>query len=143
MSLALARQTLVTAVEAARAAYTTVYGSSIVIDYDNRDTIDPAKQVGPWLSAGIQVLDSYQGDLADQPLHRHVGIVLLEVHVKEGLGTAGSLTILDHFARHLQRRQFGVVRTHLADARPSGRSNGWYICRSAVPFWFDVVASTV
>ena len=136
MSLTRARQTLVTAVEAARAAYSL----PVVIQYDNRYAVETANQFEPWLAVDIQVLDSYQGDLSYKPLHRHIGIILLQVHTKRGEGTAQSLSMLDHFISHLQRRQFDHVRTQLADARPTGERAGWYINRAAIPFWFDVVA---
>lgn len=130
-----ARQDIVTAVEAARAAYSGPLG----IEYENRDLVNPANQHQPWLAVTISVLDAFQGDLAEHPIHRHIGVVLLEAHVKEGTGTVAALSLLNHFSARLQRSHLGMVRTHLADARPSGTKAGWYVARAAVPFWFDLV----
>ena len=137
MSLQAARQQIVTAVEAVRATY----GSPLVVNYNNRDGVDANKQHTSWLSVDIQFLDAYQGDLSDTPFHRHIGVIVLEAYAKEGQGVAKNLGILDHFSANLHGRQFGIVRTHFADMRPSSKSQGWYIDRVAVPFWFDVVVT--
>jgi len=136
MSTNQARQDIVTAVEAARLSY----GKPLVIQYDNRAIIDPVNQSYPWLAVKFEVLDSHQGDLAAQPIHRHIGFVKLEAHIKQGLGTASSLELLEHFSTRLQKRKFGIVRTLLADARPSVERDPWYVSVRNVPIWFDTLA---
>jgi hypothetical protein len=137
MSTIQARQSIVTAIEAARASL----GSPIIVEYDNRKAVDPANQHAPWLSVTVEVLDSYQGDLSNAPLHRHIGVILLAAYAKEGQGVVDSLTLLEHISTRIHRRQFGTVRTHLTDVRPNRRVAGWHVTTLAVPFWFDVVAT--
>ena len=136
MSTTQARQDIVTAVEAARATY----GKPLVIQYENRAAVDPANQHEPWLAVTIEVLDSYQGDLAAQPIHRHIGFIKLEAHIKQGQGVAESLALLEHFSTRLQKRRFGIVQTQLADARPSATRAPWHVSVRNVPMWFDTLA---
>lgn len=136
MSTTQARQDIVTAVEAARATY----GKPLVIQYENRAAVDPANQHEPWLAVSIEVLDSYQGDLSAQPIHRHIGFIKLEAHVKQGQGVAESLALLEHFSTRLQKRRFGIVQTQLADARPSATRAPWHVSVRNVPMWFDTLA---
>jgi hypothetical protein len=137
MSLEQARQSLVTAVEAVKLTYT----DSLVIDYDNRNTIDTHRQHRAWLSVSVQFLDAYQGDLGPNPFHRHIGVLVLDASIKEGQGSSSPLTILDHFSSRLHGRQFGSVRTLFSDMRPATTKSGWYTASVGIPFWFDVVVT--
>ena len=135
MSLDSARTQIVTAVEGARAAWT----NFLVVQYDNRIAVDPQKAHDTWLDVNIMFTDAYQGDLSDQPFHRHIGIIQLAAVTKYGNGTAEGLRLLEHFYTRLQRKQFGSVRTLVMDPRPTRQHLGWDWQMCAVPFWFDVV----
>ena len=141
MSLVQARADLVTAVEAVRAAYVTATGLPLLVDYDNRATVNQQDQHETWLAVNVKFMDAYQGDLNRQPFHRHIGVLVLEANTKEGLGSAKNLALLDFFSSRLHGRTHGLVRTLLADMRPDRKLDGWYKSQVGVPFWFDVTVN--
>ena len=131
-----ARRDIVTAIEAARATFPT----PVVIQYDNQTSPDVAALTEPWLSVQIDLLDAYQGDLSNRPLHRHIGAIRLTANSHQGSGVGKSLDLLRHFTLALQRRSHGIVRTMLADVRaPSPPKENLHTITYAVPFWFDEV----
>ena len=128
------RQSIVTAVEAAKASFT---GYPLVIEYDNRIIVDTATQLDPFLVVNIRFLDGAQADLSANPIHRKVGQIHLQAATKEGAGSAKALVLLEHFYRALQRSQFGGVRTRMASFAREQALKGWVYYPALVPFWAD------
>jgi hypothetical protein len=126
------RQSIVTAIEAAKATFTDF---PLVIEYDNRVLVDTATQVNPFLCVSIKFLDGWQADLSTSPIHRKIGQIQLQAAAKEGAGTAKALGILEHFYQALQRGQFGGVRTNMAKFAKESSHLGWVYYPSIVPFW--------
>lgn len=134
MSLELARQDIVTAIEAAKVGAPV---ANLVIEYDNRILVDTATASGPFLSVRILNLDAYQADLSANAIHRFEGQIHLAAAVKEGSGAAAANTLLDFFYPKLQRKQFGSVRTHMAKTAKPVPHLGWVYYPVLIPFWFD------
>jgi hypothetical protein len=126
------RQSIVTAIEAAKLTFTDY---PLVIEYDNRMLVDTATQVNPFLCVDIKFLDGRQADLSSSPIHRKIGQIHLQAVVKEGSGTAKALQLMEHFYQPLQRGQFGGVRTHMATFAKEMVFKGWVYYPAIVPFW--------
>jgi len=137
MSLEAYRQSIVTAVEAARVAYVT--DPTLLVEYDNRPAADPATQTKPYLMLEIDFLSGVQADISRTPIHRTFGQILLTVLVKEGAGTAKSLLLVEHFYKALQLKTFGDVHTKIATfVRPTTHL-GNYVTSAIVPFYADTL----
>lgn len=126
------RQSIVTAVEAAKATFTTY---PLIIEYDNRMLIDQATQRNPYLCVDILFMDGFQADLSTNPIHRKVGQIHLQAVVKEGAGSAQALQLLDHFGTALQAKILGGVRTKMQTYARSKPHLGWVYTPVVIPFW--------
>lgn len=136
MTLEAARLAIVTAVDAAK---TGAPVSPLIIEYDNRILVDTQTQTKPFLCVKIIFIDGYQADLSESPTHRVFGQIHLAAAIKEGQGSALALGLLDHFYTRLQRKQFGIVRTMMADMAPVKPHLGWNYYTVLIPFWFDKI----
>ena len=126
------RQSIVTAIEAAKATFTDY---PLVIEYDNRVIVDTAAQINPFLCVSIKFLDGWQADLADNPIHRKIGQVHLQAAAKAGSGSAKALQLVEHFYQALQRKTLGGVRTQMARFAKEQPDKGWVYYPALVPFW--------
>lgn len=134
MSLETIRTDLVTAIVAIKATYP---DASLLVEYDNRISVDLTKQLTPYLTVDFKVLNGEQADLSNNPIHRYSGVITLSAGTKEGKGSLAAYKLLDFFSSRLQRTGFGTVRTHLADAAPTSKQLGWIYYSAVVPFWSD------
>ncbi len=134
MSLELAREAIVTAVEAAKVGAPV---SPLVIEYDNRIVVDTQTQSKPFLRIEIKYLDGYQADLSHNPIHRFNGYISVQAAVKDGSGTKDANALLEHFYPQLHKRSMGIVRTHMAKPVPEQPHQGWCYYSVIIPFWFD------
>jgi hypothetical protein len=130
------RVDIVTAISALKAGFPGVY--PLVIEYDNITAIDTQYQTDPYLRVDIKFIDMSQADISDNPTHRVHGQILLAAAVKEGAGTKAANQILDYFYPKLQRKGFGMVRTHMATVAPETPHLGWVYFPVIVPFWSDI-----
>lgn len=134
MGLDAYRQSLVTAVEAAKATFATY---PLVIEYDNRLIVNPETQTNPYLCVEVKFIEGYQADLSASPTQRILGQLLLSANVKLGSGSAQALNLIDHFQSALQRKSFGSVRTHMGTfVKPQEHLGNW-IVSAVIPFWVD------
>lgn len=134
MSLETIRTDLVTAIVGIKALYT---DPTLLIEYDNRISVDLNKQVKPYLIVDLKILNGEQADLSNNPIHRVSGVIVLSVGAKEGQGSLAAYKLLDFFSSRLQRKGFGTIRTHLADVAPTSKQLGWVYYSSFIPFWSD------
>lgn len=131
------RQSIVTAVEAAKATFTAY---PLIIEYDNRMMIDHSTQVNPYLCVDLKFLDGYQADLSTNPIHRKIGQIHVQAVVKEGAGTALAYQLLDHFAPKLERKIFGGVKTRMSTYAREATHRGWVYFPVVIPFWADDIS---
>jgi hypothetical protein len=134
MSLELYRQSLTSAVEAAKVGFTAY---PLIIEYDNRLLVDYSTQSNPYLCVEIMFVDGEQADLSPAPIHRINGFLNVVAVGKEGSGTAKLYTLLDHFYPQLQHKTFGDVRTKMATMTKPKLVTGWWGVACMVPFWVD------
>ena len=136
MTLELARQAIVTAVEAAKAGCP---GGVPIIEYDNRILVDTQTASVPFLCVEIHFIAGEQADLNAAPRHRFYGQIHLKAAAKEGDGVAKQLAMLTHFYTQLQRKQFGTVRTKSSTMAPKMTHKGWLYYPCLIPFWLDLI----
>lgn len=135
MGLESARQSIVTAIEAAKTGNPV---TGLIIEYDNRIIVDTQTQTNPYLAVMIMWMRGEQADLSATPLHRMYGQIHLAAVVKEGSGSAAANGLLDWFYPRLQRKSLGAVRTLMADLAPVKPFQGWQYFPVLIPFWYDI-----
>ena len=134
MSLDANRSAIVSAVEAARLAWTGSY--TLNIEYDNRDTVDLAAQLDPYLMIDIVYMDGRQMDLGKAPLIGDYGQIMLAAGVKKGAGTDGVMKLLQFIRPYLELKDtMGSVRTSAAKLTKYVEANGFYYQPMLIPFW--------
>lgn len=136
MSLETVRQSIVTAIEAAKVGCP---NGVPVIEYDNRILVDTQAQAVPFLCVQVKFMDGVQADLGTNPIHRIYGQIHLEAAVKEGAGSALALTMLGHFYPQLHKKQIGAIRTAMSTFAPIHPHLGWVYHPILIPFWSDTV----
>lgn len=133
MSVEANRQSIVTAIEAAKAAWSEF---TLQIEYENQGEIDLAPLVTPYLMVDIVYLQGDQLDLGPTPHVMDYGVIVLAVGTKEGSGTAVCNRLLDHLRPYLQLKDnLGAVRTRAAKIQKPIRKEGFYYIPMVVPFW--------
>lgn len=128
------RQDIMTAVAAAAATFTAY---PLVIEYDNRITMDTQVQNNPYLCVELQYSDAKQADLSANPFHRVTGFLILTAKDKEGAGTARAYKLLEHFYPKLHKRKLGTVNAEMADLDKPRPLNGWVGISALIPIWFS------
>lgn len=135
MSLETIRIDITTRCEALKSAFSGGY--PLVVEYDNRDIVDMATQVNPFLQVSIKVLDGEQVSLSTNSAHRWSGVIALSAVVPCGSGTGKANTLLEHFYKGLHRNSFGSIRTFMAEPGGNKEHLGWLYVSALVPFWSD------
>ena len=136
MSLEAIRVDIATAVATAASSFSTY---PLVVEYPNRELIDLANQVNPFIRLQIKILEGEQVDLSDAPMHRFSGQIHLACATQVGQGVVKVNQALDHMYKLLQRRKLGTyVRTHMSVPAPMLEHNGWCYYPVVIPFWADI-----
>lgn len=78
-----------------------------------------------------------QATLAENPIVRTRGRIVLTVAVPEGSGTIKALEIRTFLKRVMKARYLGKVRTTIPKPSANGSAKGWYIVPLSVPFRYD------
>jgi hypothetical protein len=130
----LARQAIVTAVEAVKAGAPV---AGLIIEYDNRIIVDTQTQTKPFFCVNMVLMNGRQADLNAKPIHRFNGQIHIAAAVKDGAGSSDALKLLDYFYPLLHQRALGSIRTHMAKPAPMKPHLGWCYYPMLIPFWFD------
>ena len=133
MSREAARIDITTAVSAAASAW---IAYPMVVDYENRELVDYALQVKPFLGVDLVYHDGEQMDIGVSPLVGAYGSIALAVCVPEGKGTSEPNLVMDYFTSNLQLKQWSLVRTGVARPQPSVSRKGWYCLVTLINFWY-------
>lgn len=133
MSYAQARLDIATAVAAAAAAWVTY---PLVVEMDNRSAVNYDTQQKPFLQVDTYYLGGDQLDLADSPMVKQYGQILLSVASKEGTGVSDSAALVDFLIPYLELKNFVAVRTNAAEPQRARTLRGWYYQPVLIPFWF-------
>ena len=133
MSYEQTQQSVRTAVEAAKAAWTDY---TLAVDYENGDVtsvVDP----NPILMVDTIFLGGGQLDLGRTPLVEDSGHIYIAACVKIGAGTAKAVKLLDHVRTYLELKDnllYGVRTNAAVRARPK-TINGIYYLPMLIGFW--------
>ena len=132
-----ARVALVTKVEALK---TTWSAYPLLIQYDNRESINYATQVNPFLRVSIDYLDGSQIALGPNGGHRMMGVILLEAWVKQGQGSKLGNELLEHFYPTIHMTDtMPPLRTRAAEFKSGNTINGWKAQAAIIGFHHDVL----
>lgn len=131
-----ARAALATKIEALKATWVAY---PLEIEYDNQNRVNLPNQTHPFLCVKLIWMDGYQVDLAEAPLHRVLGAIILEAKTKEGQGSKKGMALLDHFYKPLHMTDANPpLRTQAAQFKSPEPKLGWATDAAIIPFWFDM-----
>ena len=133
----LARQALVAKVQSLKSTFTDY---PLEVEFANGQKVNTATQATPYLRVALVYQDGMQIDLALEPEHRLMGVILVEAYVKEGAGTRQANELLAHFypGLHMQA-SIGPIRTRAARFTSKPPVEGWVAEAAVVPFWVDSI----
>ena len=134
MSLEQIRQSFAFAVQSIVPSFTEY---ELTVQYENREIVDPARQTNPYLEVEVEFGPAWQADLAQNPIHRISGLLILTAKVREGSGVAAANRLLDHFYPKLQRRRIGIALTEMASFPKATTVKGVYGKSVVLPFLAD------
>lgn len=135
MTFALARADIVTAAEAAKAAWVGP-PSPLVMTFENVVTMDLDRQTDPYVCVEMHMLDGDQLSLGETAVVADLGQVHIVAYVPAGKGSLKARQILDHFRTYFERKTFTTIRTRAAMGAPSKPVKGWECYPLIVPFYY-------
>ena len=140
MSFAAARSDIVTAAQAALAAWVGP-PTPLVLAYQNQTVLNVDSQVNPYLCVDIYFIDGEQLSLGATKVLADYGQIHLVAHARENSGTLVSQQILDHFRTYFELKTFSLVRTHAGKGAASYLRSGWNCTPLVIPFWYHRLVS--
>ena len=113
-------------------------GYTLVVEYENRNTVNWATQTNPVLCVEILYIDGFQSNLASNTNHRVLGSIILKALVKKGQGIKKANDLLEHFypSMHMSESMF-PVRTMATKLTSEKMNNDWACEVAVIPFWYD------
>lgn len=132
-----ARVALVTKIEALKATW---LAYPLLVQYDNRESINYSTQVNPFLRVSIDYFNGAQIALGPNGGHRMMGVILLEAWVKVGQGSKLGNDLLLHFYPSIHMTDLlPPLRTRAAEFRTGNKINGWIATAAVIGFHHDVL----
>lgn len=110
---------------------------ALQVETDNRTLADQADQAGPYLKVEIDFLDGAQLDLADRPLVRQYGQLVIYAVDKEGNGSDAALRLLDFARPYFSLKRCGIVNFHAMVGTKAKKVNGLFHAPALADFWYD------
>jgi hypothetical protein len=131
------RVALVNAVELLKATWV---GYPLLVEYDNRITVNRSTQSDPFLCVNLRYMGGEQVALGENGGHRLSGVLELEANVKQGQGSKLANDLLSHFypSLHMTDAHY-PLRTYAARFSSKPPKDGWDKEVALIPFWFDVL----
>jgi len=128
---------------AIEAHFATQWGSTTKIRYDNINWIEP-KTESAWVSITIVNQEAEIIELRNPAIYRFPGVVIVQVFVKEGLGSGLANIHADAAVeafRHrvLEQGSSGKINFRTPYKRRIGTENGWYQVNVVAPFFRNVL----
>ena len=120
-----------TVVEQLRTAWTDY---PLLVEYDNKDTINLAEQTDPFLCVSIINLAGGQLDLGAAPRTRQWGQIQLAVAVKKGQGVADLEELMDFLAPYFSMKDFATVRCQAFSVQKDRPEKEWLYRPAIIPF---------
>lgn len=137
MSQTQARQEIAAVVEAARVAWTAY---PLIVEQENRDVVNLATQVNPYVGVDVIFYEGRQMDLGPDPLQGVYGQILIGVFTQEGKGTSQVSPLSDYMGKALSRKTLPLVKTLVPQPQPAVTRKGWYCQVTLVDFWYHELA---
>jgi len=110
----------------------------LVVEIDNRKTVDQATQDKPYLKLEIDTLPGGgQLDIGKQVTVRQFGQLCLYAVDRAGNGTARAAALLDFAVPYLSRKVCGGVHFHAGQATRGKDIGGWWHQPCVLDFWSD------
>lgn len=125
--------------DAILARFDAQWASATPIEWPNRNFTKPSGK-DPWVRIIIQDGEAFQASFGNSGanVHRHPGVIQLQVFTKMGIGNARALELADDAAAIFRGASFSGVRCRAASVREIGPDgHGWYQVNVTVPFWRD------
>jgi len=112
------------------------------IAYENVKFKQPTS--GSWVRLTIRNGDARQASIANSPLNRYIGVIVVDVFVPEDTGTATARQLAESAAAVFRNVQFsvtgsGTITTRVPTIFPVGVQNGWLQLSMSVAFYRDIV----
>lgn len=109
--------------------FNTQWGTTSAVKWPNQK-FDEGAQVAPWIAYTMLSGDGTQVSLGDRALHRHGGLIIIQVFQKELTGTKEQRLLAGKVARIWRRKEFtlpggAVITFRTPFPKEVGRTNGW------------------
>lgn len=112
----------------------------LVIEYDNRVTVDLTTQQKPYVKFSMVYQDGEQSSLGKGVTRRVMGSMVIAVMSRVGSGVEEGDAVLDHLWRHMsQTDEMLPLRTYAARFSSSPSMLGWVSQAALVPFWYETL----
>jgi len=123
--------------------FSTLWTESAKIMYENQQREEP-KDDASWVALFIVDTPGNQIDLRDVALHRQGGIIIVQVFVREGVGTQSARVLVDAVATIFRRATFsvgasGTIKCRTTSIESLGVSDGWFQMNASTPFIRDTL----
>lgn len=108
----------------------------LVVEQQNRSTVDQATQSDPYLKVEVRFLSADQMDLADKPWIEKWGQIWLTATCKSGEGTAAVKTLLDFVTPYFELKKIGIVQCRAVTAAAGKELKGLWHEPAIVNFYY-------
>lgn len=131
MSYEAAYADLVTAAEAAKAAWT---GDAFPMVYPNQRNLDIAVQQAPYVCLELYFVDAVQLSMGSTKAVADYGQIHVVAHTPENAGSLKAGQILSHFRPFFELQDLSSIRTKAAALNAPYQKAGWSCMPLVIPF---------
>jgi hypothetical protein len=133
MTLTQLRQAVMTVVQQIVTDHTAY---PLVVETPNRDVVDQAAQVNPYLAIAVKPLTGEQAEIGIAPLSRMDGQIQISAVVKDGAGVADAEALLDFVLPYFHLQNLATVQCQAAHAVGGREVKGWWYESAIVPYYY-------
>ena len=122
--------TVAAAMQAAWTAY------PLLIEMDNRTVVDLTTQTNPYLCIEVVPIFGAQADMADKPLVKQLGQILISAVAREGSGQSASNLLLDFATSYFDLKSLTLIQCRAAEGVKPKRYQGWWWSSCIVNYYY-------
>lgn len=126
---------VLTALIAAHTSYT------LLVERDNRKTVNQATQVNPYLKMEIKFLNGEQADMSSAPRVQVWGQVWLTAVCKCGIGTEAVDELRDFVTSYYTMKDLGLVKMQAAFPALAKEVKGLWESPVIIPFYYHTISA--
>lgn len=108
----------------------------LLIEHDNRNVINLATQVNPFLCVSIVNLSGQQLDLGAKPRTRQFAQIQMAAAIKQGKGTAELDALLGFIAPYFNMKDLTTVRCQSIALMKDKLEKEWYYRPAVIGFYY-------